>query len=123
MFFLIINYFTKLFQENFSYYLCKNLYVVFSHKNSTNPQTEYYRRFDWQQVSADAETDRDRRTLVYSDQLFRRLAISATCLPWNRPISSSFSLGWREPSAAAKVLAPYGEPPVISSMFINLCSL
>ncbi len=27
--------------------------------------------------------------------------ISATCFPWNRAISSSFALGWRDPSAPA----------------------
>src|SRR5690606_30647375 len=42
-------------------------------------------------------------------------AISATCLPWKRAPSSSFSLGIRSPLPPAIVVAPYGEPPVISS--------
>gem|GEM_PF-7016147 len=32
--------------------------------------------------------------------------ISATCRPWNRAIFNSFSLGWRELSAPAMVVAP-----------------
>lgn len=42
--------------------------------------------------------------------------ISATCWPWNRAMASSFSLGWREPSPLARVVAPYGVPPEISDM-------
>ena len=35
-----------------------------------------------------------------------RRAIVATCLPWNRAMSNSFSLGGREPSPAVMVDAP-----------------
>jgi len=33
-------------------------------------------------------------------------AICATCLPWYLAMASSFSLGCREPSAPARVVAP-----------------
>lgn len=45
-------------------------------------------------------------------------AMVATCLPWKRAASSSFPLGILSPLAPAMVVAPYGEPPVISSMRI-----
>lgn len=50
-------------------------------------------------------------------------AIPATCRPWNRAIPSSCSLGCRSPLAPAMVLAPYGLPPLISSMPICVWSL
>jgi hypothetical protein len=34
--------------------------------------------------------------------------------PLKRAPASSLSLGWREPSPAAMVEAPYGDPPVTS---------
>lgn len=37
---------------------------------------------------------------------FSRAVISATCLPWKRAPASSFSLGCREPSGPASVVAP-----------------
>jgi len=43
-------------------------------------------------------------------------AIDATWRPWKRAWASSFSLGWREPSAPAMVAAPHGEPPLTSLM-------
>jgi len=60
---------------------------------------------------------RDRYRLAKS--LF---AIVATCLPWNRAMRSSFSVGFREPSAPARVEAPYGVPPVISFMLSKAAS-
>ena len=42
-------------------------------------------------------------------------AISATCLPWKRAMPSSCSDGCRSPWPPAMVVAPYGEPPLISS--------
>jgi hypothetical protein len=42
------------------------------------------------------------------------IAVSAILRPWCRAPLSSFSLGLRDPSAPAIVVAPYGDPPVIS---------
>src|SRR5262249_14808059 len=49
---------------------------------------------------------------------FSLRAISATCRPWKRAISSSFSDGCRDPSPAT-VVAPYGGPPLISFMLFR----
>ena len=45
-------------------------------------------------------------------------AMAATCRPWKRAASSSFSLGMRSPEPPAMVEAPYGDPPVISSILV-----
>lgn len=50
---------------------------------------------------------------------FSFLAISATCLPCVLAMTSSFSLGMRAPSGFAMVLAPYGEPPLISPVAMS----
>ena len=51
------------------------------------------------------------------------LVISATRRPCAFASPSSFSLGCREPSVPARVVAPYGVPPLISNIFVNPASL
>jgi hypothetical protein len=55
-------------------------------------------------------------SLLESSRYFTILEASvATCRPWKRAASSSFSEGYRSPAVPAIVEEPYGEPPVISS--------
>ena len=46
----------------------------------------------------------------WAAQNLTRLTVSQKCFPWISAISSSSGEGWREPSPAAKVPAPQGEP-------------
>ena len=41
------------------------------------------------------------------------------CSPWMVASSSSRGVGWREPSAPAKVPAPHGEPPWTSERLVS----
>jgi hypothetical protein len=62
--------------------------------------------------------DRETDGVNKKRQISRRVYLPALAVrfPWKRAAASSLSLGIRDPSPPAMVPAPYGLPPVISSV-------